>query len=33
MTLAAGNYRFSVQAVNVAGDSAASARSNLVTAR
>jgi Ca2+-binding RTX toxin-like protein len=33
MTLAAGNYRFSVQAVNVAGNSAASARSNLVTAR
>ncbi|GAB3870442.1 peroxidase family protein [Terrabacter terrigena] len=32
-TLAAGNYRFSVQAVNAAGNSAASARSNLVTAR
>ena len=33
VTLAAGNYRFSVQAVNVAGASAPSARSNLVTAR
>jgi hypothetical protein len=32
-TLVAGNYRFSVQAVNAAGNSAASARSNLVTAR
>jgi Ca2+-binding RTX toxin-like protein len=32
-TLVAGNYRFSVQAVNVAGTSASSARSNLVTAR
>ena len=32
-TLVAGNYRFSVQAVNVAGASASSARSNLVTAR
>ena len=33
MTLRAGNYRFTVQAVNAAGTGAASARSNLVAAR
>ena len=33
MTLAAGNYRFQVTAINAAGQSARSARSNLVVAR
>jgi hypothetical protein len=33
MTLQAGNYRFTVQAINVAGSGPASARSNLVAAK
>jgi hypothetical protein len=33
MTLPAGLYRFTVQAINAVGGSAQSARSNLVTAR
>jgi hypothetical protein len=33
MTLKAGNYRFTVQAVNAVGTGAASARSNQVAAR
>lgn len=33
MTLPAGNYRFTVQAINAVGAGAQSARSNLVTAR
>ncbi|MCU1659711.1 MAG: heme peroxidase, partial [Pseudonocardiales bacterium] len=33
MTLTAGNYRFTVEAINAVGTSAVSARSNLVTAR
>jgi len=33
MTLLAGNYRFTVQAINTAGPGPQSARSNLVAAR
>jgi hypothetical protein len=33
MTLAAGNYRFTVQAINVVGNSQQSPRSDLVAAR
>jgi len=33
MTLLAGNYRFTVHAVNAAGDGPESARSNQVVAR
>jgi len=33
MTLAAGNYRFTVQAINAVGASAQSPRSNQVVAR